>query len=68
MSSEGQPCSCRGSLSEHSLVDAASTGGGAGTGSWRFISRLIVANGAKVRVTMVPAYGQVSLYNCLCWA
>ena len=49
-------------LSERSLVDAASTGGGAGTGSWCFINRL-VANGAKVLVTAVPLYGQVSLYN-----
>lgn len=63
VSGDGQPCSDRGLLSKCSLADAASIGGGAGAGSWCFINRVSVANGAKDLGTVVPTYGQVSLYN-----
>ena len=56
---EGQPGSCRGLLSQRSLVDAASTSAVAGTGGWCFINRLLVVNGAEVLGTAVPVYGLV---------
>lgn len=63
VSGEGQPRGRRGSLSKCLLIATARTGGGAGAGSWCFINRVIVANGAKVLTTVLPAYGQVSWYN-----